>query len=122
MNDGRFLAFLFMFFFAGYIVYLNEFYSTTETLFMATVAVVLVYLIPVALVKIIQGKGYTLVSGIFVATIWEFSMAALARVLAFPAWESFLLAGVGGALTTAFLAFVRQGKEKRNENAVEAQT
>jgi len=111
-----------MLLFVGYFLYLKGFYSSENAFLITTVTAILIYLVPIVLVKFVENRGHTLASGLLVATIWEFSMAALARVLAFPAWESFLLAGIGGALTTAFLASVRQGKEKRNENAMEAQT
>ncbi|WP_297438732.1 hypothetical protein [Thermococcus sp.] len=121
MKSMRFQTSIFIFFLVGYFFYLKGFYPFEIAFLTATITAILVYLIPVGLVEFVKKKRHDLTSGLLIATIWEFSLAILTRVLISPLWRSFLLAGVGGALTTVFLAFVRKGKEKQNENAAKLQ-
>ena len=116
MKDRRFQASIFILFFVGYFLYLKGFYSSENAFLIATVTAILIYLIPIVLVKFVENRGHALASGLLVATIWEFSMAASTRAVSFPAWESFMLAGLGGIITGLLLAFVVPRKEKRSES------
>ncbi|WP_297063736.1 hypothetical protein [Thermococcus sp.] len=120
MKASKFHSLVLLFLFAGYFIHLRDIYPLQVAAAVASTVAVLIYGVPVALIQFAKNSGHSIITGVLLGTLWEFIMAAFARAMAFPAWESFLLAGVGGALTTAFLAFVRQEKEKQNENAVEA--
>lgn len=115
MKDWRFSAFISLFFTAGYFLYLREYYPSAEALLSSLVTVGLIYLIPFGLIKAISNRN-DLLWGVLVATVWEFSMAASTRAVSFPAWESFMLAGLGGIITGLLVAFVIPRKEKRSES------
>ena len=116
MKNWKFSAFISLFFIAGYFVYLRKYYPFGDALLLALITVGLIYLIPLALIKAILNRNSLLLWGVLVATLWEFGMATITRATSFPAWESFMLAGVGGAITALLLAFVMPGKEKRNKS------
>ncbi|WP_297419228.1 hypothetical protein [Thermococcus sp.] len=113
VNTLKFHSLVLAFLLAGYFIYLKDIYTFQVAAAMAFTVAVLIYWIPVALVRFARNSRHSITAGVLLGTLWEFSMAAFAKALVFPAWESFLLAGIGGAFTTVFLIFVpREYKNK----------
>ncbi len=69
MESTKFQIFIFALFFAGYFIYLNGFYSFESALLMAVVTVILIYSIPLELVKVAEKKWHALTVGILLATM-----------------------------------------------------
>ena len=111
MKALKFHSLILAFLFAGYFIYLRDIYTFHVVATMAFTVALLIYGVPVVLIQFTRNSGHSIATGVLLGTLWEFIIAAFAKVHAFPAWESFLLAGIGGALTTAFLAFGRQGRK-----------
>ncbi len=117
MNALKFHSLVLLFLFAGYFIHLRDLYTPHVAVAVAFTVAVLIYGVPVALIQFAKNSGRSLIVGVLLGTLWEFIMVAFARAMAFPAWESFLLAGAGGAVTVAFLAIARNGGRKRKEKA-----
>ena len=116
-NSMGFHSLVLAFLFAGYFIHLRDLYTPHVAVAMGFTVAVLIYGVPVALIQFAKNSGRSLIVGVLLGTLWEFSTAAFARAMAFPAWESFLLAGAGGAVTAVFLAIARNGGGKRKEEA-----
>ncbi|NJE00849.1 hypothetical protein [Thermococcus sp. JdF3] len=102
MEGIRFHALISFLFLLGHFLYLREVYSPAGALAGAFITVAFLYLVPVVLVRVIERK-HSLLCGLLVATAWEFLLGGIAKALAFPAWGSFLMAGIGGAIVVIVL-------------------